>query len=80
MANAPKIWGSRTDLSAGSHNIVILDIPKKRTFTPEETGDEVQRRGLPQRGAIRNHFYSLQKKGHVVKVPGGWQRISDSAV
>ncbi len=80
MANAPKIWGSRTYCGAGSLNIVILEIPRTLTFTQEEIADDVQRRGLPERGAVREHLLSLEKKGHVVKVPGGWQRISDSAV
>lgn len=80
MSSPMKLWGSRRDNGAGSLNIVILDIPNGRTFTSKEIEAEVFRRGLTGRGAVREHLDSLAEKGHVVKVPGGWQRISDAGV
>jgi hypothetical protein len=70
-------WGSGVNTGAGALDIVILNIPKGREFAEAEIAEEVRRRGLTVRGAVREHLDNRRKKGFVVKTPNGWRRVSD---
>ena len=76
MAREKTAWGSGVTTGAGSLDIVILEIPIGREFTEDEIADEVRRRGLPERGAVREHLVNREKKGFVVKSANGWKRLS----
>lgn len=70
-------WGSGVETGAGSLDIVMLDIPLGREFTAAEIIDEVRRRGLPERGAVREHLVNREHRGFISKTANGWKRISD---
>lgn len=76
MATVMSPYGSRVTTGAGALDLVIRDIPIGREFTEAEVIDEVRRRKLPERRAVYEHLYSLQKRGHVRRSAKGWQRLN----
>ncbi|MBX9580944.1 MAG: hypothetical protein K2X87_11600 [Gemmataceae bacterium] len=76
MDREQTIWGNAIRSGAGSLNLVIHDIPAGRLFTEHEIADEVRRRGLTERGAVREHLMSLTRKGYVAKAEGGWVGVA----
>jgi hypothetical protein len=69
-------YGSRSGTGAASLDTVILDFPLGREFTAAEAAAQVQRRRLPERGAIREHLRALRERGFLRRTGNGWVRLS----
>ena len=76
MAASTTRYGFREGTGAASLDTVIMGIPLGREFTVEEVDAEVRRRGLPARGAVREHFQALKNRGFIEKSENGWVRVS----
>lgn len=76
MAKERTRYGSGEGTGAASLDIVIMEIPVGREFTETEVDDEVERRGLPRRGAAGQHLRALRDRGFIRKTDNGWIRES----
>jgi hypothetical protein len=69
-------YGCRIGTGAASLDLVIKVIPLEQEFTEEEVAEQVRRWGLTERGAVYEHLYSLQQRGHIRRTDAGWVRIN----
>ena len=74
MAKERTRYGSGEGTGAASLDIVIMGIPLGREFTEAEVREEVLRRGLPERGAVKEHLRVLRGSGFIRKSDNGWIR------
>lgn len=75
MSREKTEWGTVVDTGAASIDIVVMVRPIGQKFTVDDVELEIRRRGLPERGAIREHLDTLRKRGYVERRDGGWRRI-----